>query len=59
MSKFQPEFKKWMSFNREGETFKPLEVFRPEPNIIVGVYQGSLSKLDILIKYRQVKKDVA
>ncbi len=57
MIKPNPDLKKWMSFNKKGENFKPLEVFEPEPNIIVGVYQGSLSKFDILIKYRQIKKD--
>lgn len=57
MKKPSSDLKKWMCFNKEGKNFKPLEVFEPEPNIVVGVYQGSLSKFDILIKYRQVKKD--
>ena len=49
--------KEWMSFNRDGKFFEPLAIFEPEPKIVVGVYQGSLSKLDILIKYCQVKVD--
>jgi len=57
MEKPCADLNKWMCFNKEGKNFKPLEVFEPEPNIVVGVYQGSLSKFDILIKYRQVKKD--
>lgn len=42
-----------MIFRKKGKTIKPLKVFMPEENIIVGVYQGSFSKYDILIKYRQ------
>lgn len=53
----EKEIKKKMSFKRKGKVIEPLEVFIPEPNIMVGVYQGSFSKFDILIKYRQMKKD--
>ncbi|MBA7700781.1 hypothetical protein ES703_109505 [subsurface metagenome] len=57
MNKPKLNLKQWMSFRKKGKVFEPLEVFRPEPHIVVGVYQGSLSKFDILIKYRQIKKD--
>lgn len=57
MNKPKSNLKQWMSFKKKGKVFEPLEVFEPEPAIVVGVYQGSLSKFDILIKYRQVKKD--
>ncbi|KKU98925.1 MAG: hypothetical protein UY32_C0011G0010 [Candidatus Jorgensenbacteria bacterium GW2011_GWC1_48_8] len=46
-----------MVFNKEGKAHKPIRIFIPEKNIIVGVYQGSLSKYDILIKYRQGLKN--
>jgi len=49
--------KQWMSFRKKGEVIEPLAIFEPEPNIVVGVYQGSFSKFDILIKYRQIRKD--
>jgi len=57
MPKSRENLKEWMSFHKEGKLFEPLAIFEPEPNIVVGVYQGSLSQFDILIKYRQVKKD--
>lgn len=43
----------FMSFNKDGEKVKPLRVFEINGKFIVGVYQGSLSEYDILIKYRQ------
>ena len=46
-----------MSFNKGGKLHEPLKVFIPDDKTIVGVYQGSLSKYDILIKYRQKDKD--
>jgi len=52
-----PDFKKLMTFKKEGKTIEPLQVFMPEDKTIVGVYQGSFSKYDILIKYRQKNKD--
>ncbi|MFQ5956485.1 MAG: hypothetical protein ACE5KK_01795 [Candidatus Brocadiales bacterium] len=42
-----------MTFKREGKTVKPLKEFQPDSNTIVAVYQGDLSRYDILIKYRQ------
>lgn len=47
----------FMSFNRKGKLVTPLKVFSPDGKTIVGVYQGAFSQFDILIKYRQVKKD--
>jgi hypothetical protein len=47
----------FMSFNREGKLVTPLKVFLPDDKTIIGVYQGSFSQFDILIKYRRVKKD--
>ena len=46
-----------MHFKKEGKTHKPLEVFQINNSFILGVYQGSLSKYDILIKYRQRDKN--
>jgi hypothetical protein len=40
-----------MSFNKK--TIQPVEVFQVNGSFILGVYNGSLSKYDILIKYRQ------
>jgi len=42
-----------MNFKKNGIAHKPLAVFYVNGDYIVGVYQGSISKLDILIKYRQ------
>jgi hypothetical protein len=53
MQKEQIDFKEFMTFHRDGQIIEPLKVFVPEDKIIVGVYQGSFSKYDMLIKYRQ------
>lgn len=53
MNKEQQTLIQLMTFRKKGKTIKPLKVFIPEENIIVGVYQGSFSKYDILVKYRQ------
>ena len=45
-----------MTFKRKGKIFQPLKVFVPDDKTIVGVYQGALSKYDILVKYRQLDK---
>jgi len=45
------ELLKFMSFNKK--TVSPIEVFSVNGSFILGVYKGSLSKYDILIKYRQ------
>jgi hypothetical protein len=42
-----------MIFNRKGESISPLSVFPVNGNFIIGVYQGSITEYDILIKYRQ------
>jgi hypothetical protein len=49
----QQELKEFMTFHREGEKKTPMTVFEVNGNYIVGVYQGSFSDFDILIKYRQ------
>ena len=47
------DLKKVMSFNKEGKLVLPLAVFEVNGSYILGVYQGSISEFDILIKYRQ------
>lgn len=51
------DIKKSMTFKEKGRIFKPLEIFIPENKIIVGVYQGGLSKYDIRIRYKQKDKN--
>jgi len=46
-----------MSFNKEGKLNIPLKVFSSDDQMIIGVYQGSFSKFDILIRYRQKLKN--
>jgi len=46
-----------MEFRKEGQLIKPLSVFKVNSHFLIGVYQGSLSKYDILIKYRQKNED--
>lgn len=46
-----------MTFNKEGKRYVPLAVFEVNGSFIIGVYQGGLSKYDILIKYRQYLKN--
>ncbi len=48
MDKPKTNLKQWMIFRKKEQVFEPLEVFTPEPNVVVGVYQGSFSKFDIL-----------
>jgi hypothetical protein len=43
----------FMSFKKKGEVINPLFVSKINEKFIIAVYQGSLSKYDILIKYRQ------
>ncbi len=45
-----------MDFKRDGKVHMPLFVAQVNGRFIIGVYQGSLSKYDILIKYRQKEK---
>ena len=42
----------FMTFRKDGQRISPLTVFEVNGNYILGVYQGALSDLDILIKYR-------
>ncbi len=49
----QQELKEFMTFKKDGGTKIPLAVFEVNGSYIVGVYQGTLSDFDILIKYRQ------
>lgn len=49
----QQELKKFMSFKKKDEVIKPLAVFEIDQKYILSVYQGTLSRFDLLIKYRQ------
>jgi hypothetical protein len=42
-----------MEFNKNGQHIFPLATFPANSHFLIGVYQGALSKHDILIKYRQ------
>ena len=42
-----------MTFRKGGSVIEPLAVFEVNGSYILGVYQGSLSEFDILVKYRQ------
>jgi len=57
MTMNKKELKEFMSFKNKGRIIQPLRVFIPDDQTIVGVYQGTLSKYDILIKYRQRDKN--
>ena len=46
-----------MIFRRDGIEHNPIKKFQVNDNIIIAVYKGSLSPLDILIKYRQKLKN--
>lgn len=50
------KLKNYMTFNKEGKKFMPLFVSEINGRFIISVYQGSFSKYDILIKYRQKVK---
>ena len=45
-----------MSYNQKGIEHQPIKTFQVNDNTIIAVYQGALSPLDILIKYRQKLK---
>jgi len=51
------ELKQFMSFNKDYKLVKPLAVFPVNGNFIVGVYKGTLSKYDILVRYKQKIKN--
>lgn len=42
-----------MNFNRDDELHEPIKTFQVNESTIIAVYRGSLSPLDILVKYRQ------
>ena len=42
-----------MEFNKEKKLITPLAVFPVNSHFLIGVYQGAITKYDILIKYRQ------
>jgi hypothetical protein len=46
-----------MSFKKDGKIVTPLSIFPVNSHFLIGVYQGSFSKYDILIKYRQKNND--
>lgn len=50
------QLEQYMVFTKEGKKFTPLFVSEVNGGFIVAAYQGSLSKYDILIKYRQKVK---
>lgn len=47
------KLKNYMVFTKKGKKFMPIFVSEVNGRFIVAAYQGSLSKYDILIKYRQ------
>lgn len=49
----EQQLKTFMTFRREDQPKSPLAIFEVNGSYIVGVYQGTLSNFDILIKYRQ------
>jgi hypothetical protein len=42
-----------MVFKKKGVLYKPLQIFPVNGKFVIAVYKGSLSKFDILIKYKQ------
>lgn len=49
----EKELLQFMTFKKEGKDIIPLFVFQINEKFIIAAYQGSLSRYDILIKYRQ------
>lgn len=47
----------WMTFRTGGNSVVPLAVFEVNGSFVVGVYKGTLSEFDILVKYRQKVRD--
>jgi len=45
-----------MDFKRKGVVHYPIKTFQVNDDTIIAIYKGSLSKLDILIRYRQMLK---
>jgi len=52
----EKELLEFMCFNKLGEKVTPLFVSQINDKFIIAIYQGSLSKYDILIRYRQKNK---
>lgn len=48
-----PEILPKMELNRKGVCIIPLTVFPVNSHFLIGIYQGTLSKHDIIVKYRQ------
>lgn len=48
-----PELLPVMEFTKEGRRITPLAIFPVNGHFVIGVYQGSISDYDILIRYRQ------
>jgi len=46
-----------MSFNKNEELHIPIKIFQVNGSTIIAIYKGSLSPLDILIKYKQKLKN--
>lgn len=46
-----------MSFNKAGQLHIPIKTFQVNDSTIIAIYKGSLSPLDILIKYKQKLKN--
>lgn len=42
-----------MNFTKRGVIYEPLKVFKVNGSMIIAIYPGTLSQLDILIRYRQ------
>jgi len=53
----EKELSQFMTFRKKGEKIVPLFVSQINEKFIIGVYQGSFSEYDILIRYRQKNKD--
>ncbi len=50
------EIKKMMTYSKKGIMYEPLYVSSINDSYLIAIYQGALSKFDILIKYRQRNK---
>ena len=46
-----------MSFYKNNVLHEPIKIFQVNGSTILAVYQGSLSPLDTLIKYRQKQRN--
>ena len=46
-----------MNFRRNRQEYHPLKIFAVNGKYILAVYQGNISKYDLLVKYRQKEND--